>query len=438
MSEPPPLCLSNESFGNWKTQAKSIMSTNNSPEEKSSVDPLVSPHSVEAIPEPLAQQPCDHDDSSQKKEHTPESSPETADEDENQIQNSEIYLTPSQASNQVLEAVLNIIEDEVIFNANDNPQEAPEKVHEISLRLSDSVPEIEDLDIFTTPTTEISHSVESVPSATQPEANITSHQQMEEENPQDSDNNHPHPNTQLHDGNETSPDPTDPQQQSVDDIVEFEKIGIKLSVNDELELSQPYSELNQTPPPLPIHDLTESSQSCSLDLASRKYRTRASNAYYKEEQNLDEHGSSSDSDEDLLTQCKTLETPGQESSTTTIESTQLKDTCKPSFSTAKKPKAIAQLGIDHFDPKCITDKEAKLRTDSPLHFFQALKVYVQVYGIKNRVTQIKKVKSGKVSIVKMLLTTAEFKEGSLKLNFGTGVLHAKCNRISEWINQARI
>ena len=105
------------------------------------------------------------------------------------------------------------------------------------------VDQSQDLDIFITPTAEISHSVESASCAAQPDASITSQQQMEEENPRDFENDHLHHNTQLHDENQISHDPAYPLQQSAADLVEFEKFGIKFSVNDELELSQPYPEL---------------------------------------------------------------------------------------------------------------------------------------------------------------------------------------------------
>ena len=175
-------------------------------------------------------------------------------------------------------------------------------------------------------------------------------------------------------------------------------------------------------------------QPLDINTPSTSLRHRTSYINYKEDEQ-DDRPFSSDSDDEFLASQETQNSPnspGRIDDLVTIENTNLtaQETCKRQNS--KKSKKLDQLGLDNFDPKCVSDKEAKLKTDRPLALYQALRHYVQSHNLKNRM-ELKKHKNKRVSIVKLRLVSMDMKDICLSLNFVTGVLHVKSSRVRNWI-----
>ena len=110
------------------------------------------------------------------------------------------------------------------------------------------------------------------------------------------------------------------------------------------------------------------------------------------------------------------------------------DTCKPYFKRNKKSKKISLLGLDEFLTSCVTNKEAKLRTETPYRWYLAFKAHVQTHNVVNRV-ELKTHKNHKVSIMKLRLVSMDNKDVAVSLNFVSGVLHVKCINVMTWIDK---
>ena len=181
---------------------------------------------------------------------------------------------------------------------------------------------------------------------------------------------------------------------------------------------------------------SKENEELSLISEEKVLRRRISDINHCQTQDKDTDESQSDSDDDDSASQDSYKAIGLTPShdTVTLESTTLtiKDVCRTTTAQNRKNKTIGKLGLDHFDPTCIEEKEAKLRTETPMKWYQGLKAYFETSSAKNRV-EMKKQKNQKVSILRIRFVSPQNKEVHLSLNFVTGVLHVKCTMMRKWI-----
>ena len=177
--------------------------------------------------------------------------------------------------------------------------------------------------------------------------------------------------------------------------------------------------------------------SSNIQVTTNLRNRKSSINYYQSDNDDDSDDSQVDFDEDLPSSQinnKSMNT-SHTHPTTSLECTLLtpKDVCKTTPAQNRKSKTINQLGLDYFKPSCIGKTEAKLRSDAPIKWYEALRSFARSTNVKTRVENMKKQKNQKVSILKLRMTSTDNKSVQLQLNFVTGVLHVKCLGVSDWI-----
>ena len=119
-------------------------------------------------------------------------------------------------------------------------------------------------------------------------------------------------------------------------------------------------------------DINTDAHTTNINISTSRLRNRTSRIEYKENDDHEE-GYTSDSEDDFpeSQDQDTQKSPNttRNNNTTTLESSNLtaQDTCKPTIPRNRKSNTISRLGLDHFDSSCISDKDAKLRTEMPFN-----------------------------------------------------------------------